>query len=258
MSDRLRSITRLVTRDVFDCLKNAKLARTRRKLPGRKMVYLWGDHIKRDPFNDADIPGFIVRLEILDRPGESPSIDAEAGEEDGDVVVWIRIYTDIRDASKREKLYYELRGVIRHELEHLSAIGPLTMMGPLQNEVYGDDMPTSGKLLHDINRRKKVFDTSMQPKESWACIEKSRSTQATLGDFLSYVTSYDELGPFVVGFMTQAKASRVDFKEVATDYLDSFVSMKRISENQKEEIMTWLMIWVLERFPRYKLRQRPP
>lgn len=222
------------------------------------MVYLWGDHIKRDPFNDVDIPGFIVKLEILDRPGESPSIDAEAGEEDGDVVVWIKIYTDLSDLTKREKLYYELRGVIRHELEHLTDIGPLTMMGPLQNEVYGDDMPTSGKLLHDINRRKKVFADSNASKAAWAVDEKSRSAASTLGDFLSYVTSYDELGPFVVGFMTQAKASRVDFKEVATDYLDSFVSMKRISESEKEEIMKWLMTWAFERFPNYKIRKSPP
>lgn len=249
---RLEPMARLITRDIFKAL-TAKKKNFRKKLPGRKMLYVWDESIKRDPFNDTDTPGFIVRLRVdLDKNPE-PSIDAEAGEEDGDVTIWINICHDPTNKRHLATLYHELRGVVRHELEHLSETGPLTMVGPYQMEVYGENLPTSGKILHTINRRLKLFGNPGLKKADWAELEIKRSDVSKTGSFLEYVTSFDELGPFVAGFMTQAKSSRSNFDEIALRYLENFVSRGSMTPAARDEAMSWLLVWVRDKYPGVRL-----
>jgi len=247
---RLHAITKTVTKDVFDVILQTKKARTRRRLPGRKSIYIWDETFKRDEEADPDVPGFIVRLEILSKECDHPSIDAEAGEEDGDVIIWLNVHLDHRNPGHRHELYQELVGVVRHELEHLSMIGPLTMPGPAQKFFYGEDIPPTGKVLHDINRRRKLFGSSGFDHKSWAIIEKSICEKSASGCFKSYMMSYDELGPFVVGFMTQAKATKMPFKKIASEYLNYFVGQKRLTPADKDHILDWLMSWAQDKYPR--------
>jgi hypothetical protein len=253
---RLHSITKTVTKDVFDVILKCEKPRTRRRLPGRKSIYIWDESFKRDVDADPDVPGFIVRLEVLSKECEHPSIDAEAGEEDGDVIIWLNVHFDHRNLAHRNELYQELVGVVRHEVEHLSMIGPLTMPGPAQKFYYGENIPTSGKVLHDINRRRKLFGKSGFDHKSWGIIEKDICEMSANGCFKSYIMSYDELGPFVVGFMTQARATRVSFETIASEYLDYFVGQKRLSQEDKAHILDWIMIWARDKYPNNKLVEK--
>ena len=220
------------------------------------MLYIWDEGIARDPFNDMDVAGFIVRLRVIQEDGAEPSIDAEAGEEDGDVIIWINITFDASNKRHLSSLYHELRGVLRHEIEHISELGPLTMVGPYQNEVYGENLPSSGKILHAINRRMKLFGTKGMSKSEWAALEVARADRAKEGKFLEYVTSFDELGPFVVGFMTQARSSRSYFDDVVLQYLNNFVERGSMSDLERDEAVRWLHTWALDKYPRVRLRQK--
>lgn len=251
---RLEPLARLITRDVFRELK-ARKRNFKKKLPGRKMLYIWDEQIGRDPFNDTDAPGFIVRLKVDIEDCVEPSIDAEAGEDDSDVTIWINITHDTTNKRHLETLYHELRGVVRHELEHLSEAGPLTMVGPYQPEVFGEALPTSGKILHSINRRLKIFGKPEATRSDWAEQELRRSDAAKSGRFLEYVTCFDELGPFVAGFMTQARSSRTNFDDIAHKYLQSFVERGSMSAEDRDEAMTWLVTWVKDKYPGVRLRR---
>lgn len=253
---RLHSITRTVTRDVFNVILQVSKSRTRRRLPGRRSIYIWDETFKRDPDADSDVPGFIVRLEVISKECEHPSIDAEAGEEDGDVTIWLNVHLDHRRPEQRNELYQELVGVVRHELEHLSMIGPLTMPGPDQKFFYGEDIPPTGKVLHDINRRRKLFGGSGFDHRSWAIIERDIAQKSAGGCFKSYIMSWDELGPFVVGFMTQAKASKLPFETIAREYLDYFVCQKRLSLADRDHILEWLTAWARDKYPNNKLVEK--
>lgn len=250
---RLNVMARSITKDVFAIITRVDKTRYKRKLPGRKMIYVWGDDIKRDPENDIEVPGFIVRLSVYRKECDFPSIDAEAGEDESDVIIWLNIHYDPSQPKHLELLYYELRGVIRHELEHLSEIGPLTMMGPQQKETYGEDMPTSGKMLHDINRRRSLFGEKSGGRTGWGNAEFMYAKMSQMGSFLAYVTEYDELGPFVVGFMAQAKASRMPFDEIAAEYLDNFVLYKKLSVEDRNIALKWMILWATDKFPRVVL-----
>jgi len=251
---RLEPLARLITRDIFKALKSRK-RNFRKKLPGRKMLYIWDDQIRRDPFNDTDALGFIVKLRVDIDVCAEPSIDAEAGEEDSDVTIWINVTHDPENKLHLETLYHELRGVVRHELEHLSEAGPLTMVGPYQTEVFGEVLPTSGKILHTINRRLKVFGKPGTTRLDWSEQEIKRSEAARRGRFLEYVTCFDELGPFVAGFMTQAKSSRTNFDDIAIKYLQSFVERGSMSSEDRDEAMTWLITWAEDKYPGVRLRR---
>ena len=253
---RLHAITRSVTRDVFGLVLKTDKPRTRKKLPGRKSIYVWDETFKRDVEGDPDVPGFIVRVEVFCKDCEHPSIDAEAGEEDGDVIIWLNIHHNPNNMNHRSELYHELADVVRHELEHLSEIGPLMMQGPAQRVRYGHDLPTSGKILHDINRRRKLFGQHGFNHDSWAIVERDISDKASSGCFKSYMMSYDELGPFVVGFMTQARVSHLSFEQIASEYLDYFVTQKRITNDDKHHVLDWLMTWASDKYPHVKLSEK--
>ena len=68
--------------------------------------------------------------------------------------------------------------------------------------------------------------------------------------------SYDELGPFVLGFMTQARVARLSFEQIASEYLDYFVTQKRINNEDKHHVLSWLMIWASDKYPNVKLSEK--
>jgi len=127
------------------------------------------------------------------------------------------------------------------------------MMGPRQKETYGENMPTSGKMLHDINRRRSLFGEKSGGRTGWGNAEFMYAKMSQMGSFLAYVTEYDELGPFVVGFMAQAKASRMPFDEIAAEYLDNFVLYKKLSVEDRNIALKWMILWATDKFPRVVL-----
>ena len=250
----LNAISKSIARDVFRVILSSDKARQRKKLPGRMSVYVWDSKFKRDPENDPDDGGFIVRLDITRKECPAPSIDADAGEEDGEAVIRLNIHMDPNGRKQLNEIYHELVGVIRHELEHLSQIGPLSMPGPNQRQLYGPDLPQTGKILHDINRRREIFGGLMDAtREQWRMLEEMLRDAAADGCFKSYVMCYDEMSAFVAGFMMQARSSRTPFDLVASEYLDFFVAQKRITEAQRNEALRWLITWALDRYPNVRL-----
>jgi len=152
----------------------------------------------------------------------------------------------------REHIYHELLGVVRHELEHLSGAGPLAMMGPDQRKLYGERLPQSGKILHDLNRRRRLFGHSAHPHELWGIEELERSDAASGGDTLSYMTSYDELGPFSVGFYTQARSARIPYEQVVKQYIDYFHESGQLSDAGAAQALEWFMTWGNDKFPKIR------
>lgn len=251
---RLNSISKSIARDVFRVILGSDKARQRKKLPGRMSVYVWDPCFKRDPENDVEDTGFIVKIDITRKQCDLPSIDADAGEDDGDAVIRLNIHMDPTGKKQLNEIYHELVGVIRHELEHLSQIGPLSLVGPAQRDLYGPELPQSGKILHDINRRRVLFGTDLDvTRDQWGMLESVLSAASGAGCFKSYMTCYDELSAFVAGFMMQARTSRTAFDVVSTDYLDYFVAQKRLTIEQRDEILLWLVTWARDRYPNVKL-----
>jgi hypothetical protein len=250
----LNTISKSIARDVFKIILSSDKTRQRKKLPGRMSVYIWDPSFKRDPENDPSDAGFIVRVDINRKDCSTPSIDAEAGEEDGEALIKLNIHLDPTGRRQMNEIYHELVGVVRHELEHLSQLGPLSMAGPEQQKLYGSTLPQTGKILHDINRRRVLFGGPMDAThEQWGLLEENIRNAADMGCFKSYVMCYDEMSAFVAGFMMQSRSSHTHFDTIASDYLDFFVGQKRITMEQRNEVLRWLVTWALDRYPNVKL-----
>jgi len=253
----LRRLSKMITKDVIRELKSSRTHEFSRSLPGRKKVYVWPPDLKRDEDQDESVADFKVRLNVLAMKADGMfSIDGLAGDEDGEPCIWITLSWS-RDPTSYRALYHELVGVIRHELEHLSTISPFMMMGPDQADLYGEELPVSGKILHIINRRRRLFGVKDHPRALWASEELARAARAT-SDMSDYIMSYDEIDPFCRGFYMQACSSRRPYDEVVSDYLDFFRKDGQITEQGARIAHEWLILWAKDIFPKIKLSLKAP
>lgn len=249
----LHRLSRQITRDVLKVIKRPYKNKSNRQLPGRNKVYIWTPNTSADVVSTAC---FAVKLKLLDDKSMTYSIDAQAGDQDDESYIWLTISLAKGEKAIISTLYHELLGVIRHELEHLSGSGQLAMKGPVQKKFYGDELPNTGKILHDINRRRKLFGSTDHPHSLWGNEEIARSKASASGDTLSYMTSYDELGPFAIGFYTQARSEKIPYEDVVWQYIVYFKQAGQLTQAEAATAFEWFMKWGSDKFPKMKVRAR--
>lgn len=250
MSDKFKSLTRQVTNDVLECIKHAKRQKFKRKLPGRKKIYIWSEHHKRDPDQDLEMPGFFVKLSVTQDERVKPAVDAITHEEELEPIISLDVFYNPYDKKQIELLYYELFGTIRHEIEHLTDQGSLALPGPRLTRIVPPGYPASGKILHSLNRRRKLFSSSPNPGYDWDLDEVERYRKSIEEDFYSYITCFEELGPFVVGFYAQAKLTRQPFSKIVNDYMDYFVEQGCITIDKRDLAIDWINRWARDKYPK--------
>lgn len=239
--NKFRTLTKCITNDIIRSIKSNTKTKFTKTLPGRMRAYDWNAFINKK----LDIPDdeciFIVKLRVARAECDEPILSASVGEcSSGDVCMWI----DIKFHDKKQLVLVRniLRGVVRHEIEHL------TMSGMLSMGIYPNKHSCYRKSLHDINRRKKLFCNTSCSYDEWLNQETARSKLGRDGDIFSYLTCYEELSPLVVGFHEQAAKERKTFDIIASDYVYSFVKSNNLTETQAKIAIGWLKIWEKDKY----------
>tara|TARA_R110000782_G_scaffold50273_1_gene109073 strand:- start:1528 stop:3714 length:2187 start_codon:yes stop_codon:yes gene_type:complete len=105
-----------------------------------------------------------------------------------------------------QKVSFDIKDVVRHELEHLTQDG-------------GNVRPS--KSMEDDQLIRDLIDADMLPKAQYFKLEK-------------------EVDAMLQGLYFKAKKSKSPFKDVVNDYLDIFVDQNTITLEEKEDILnTW-------------------
>ena len=114
-----------------------------------------------------------------------------------------------------EDISFDIKDVVRHELEHLTQ-GGLNLKGGA-----GDEDPKlrrPSKQMADDQLIRDLIDADMLPKSQYYKLEK-------------------EVDAMLQGLYFKAKKTKRPFKDVINDYLDIFIKQKTISLNDKEDIL---------------------
>lgn len=183
-----------ITSDIYQIIKDT----------GKKSIKLENEYTS--PFN------FIMEL-VIDRNYKKyvkDELDYQIFDAWSDVVEGKSFLslTIILNPSKEPEIYNELigeiKGSLRHELEHLTQFGP--------NRIKG-----------------KPFNTNKEQREFNKRIEK--------GDMLYVLSDKTEIPAYVRGLYKRAKTEKKPIEEVFNDRLDFFVRMERITKKQKSKIL---------------------
>ena len=114
-----------------------------------------------------------------------------------------------------ENISFDIKDVVRHELEHLTQ-GGLNLKGGAWDE--DPKLRRPSKQMADDQLIRDLIDADMLPKSQYYKLEK-------------------EVDAMLQGLYFKAKKSKRPFKNVISDYLDIFVKQKTISLNDKEDIL---------------------
>ncbi len=114
-----------------------------------------------------------------------------------------------------EDISFDVKDVVRHELEHLTQ-GGLNLKGGAWDE--DPKLRRPSKQMADDQLIRDLIDADMLPKSQYYKLEK-------------------EVDAMLQGLYFKAKKSKRPFKNVINDYLDIFVKQKTISLNDKEDIL---------------------
>ncbi len=114
-----------------------------------------------------------------------------------------------------EDISFDIKDVVRHELEHLTQ-GGLNLKGGAWDE--DPKLRRPSKQMADDQLIRDLIDADMLPKSQYYKLEK-------------------EVDAMLQGLYFKAKKSKRPFKKVINDYLDIFVKQKTISLNDKEDIL---------------------
>ena len=117
-----------------------------------------------------------------------------------------------------QRVSFDIKDVVRHELEHLTQDG-LNVKGG----VVSDDpkLARPSKQMEDDQLIRDLIDADMLPKSQYFKLEK-------------------EVDAMLQGLYFKAKKSRRPFKDVIDDYLNIFIDQETITQEEKEEILN---IW---------------
>ena len=114
-----------------------------------------------------------------------------------------------------QEISFDIKDVVRHELEHLTQ-GGLNLKGGAWDE--DPKLRRPSKQMADDQLIRDLIDADMLPKSQYYKLEK-------------------EVDAMLQGLYFKAKKSKRPFKNVINDYLDIFVKQKTISLNDKEDIL---------------------
>ena len=241
---KYRSLVRRVSKDIMHAVTdNADVRRYKTILPAADHCYVWNRKWKTDPLKSKTAIGFDVNLKVKRRRGPNFVIYASVFEDEtGNSHIDVVIEHDPYEKTHLTKMYYELVGTIRHEIEHISEEGQLAGLCPTQERLV-PHTPRKGKIVHTINRRAKLFGDLHKDLDTWGLEEERRLHAAIDGDMLAYLTCYEEVGPLTQGFYYEAKKRRIPTDEVINEYLTKLYNAKLLSDAEIDEAFNHLVAW---------------
>ena len=165
---------------------------------------------EEDENNDINHPTlefqFMGKVDITkDEYEVDGGANSEDEDEDGDpvdpfITVRFKIPQNIGNGTITwERLSFDLKDVIRHELEHITQSGPNTV---------------GGKAMEDDQALRNMIDANMLPKASYFQLEK-------------------EIDAMIQGLYMKAKKSKQSFSEVVKEYLKT----QPLDKEEKESIL---------------------
>jgi len=223
--DKLASDTRKITKTIFSSLLRNWGKKYKVKLPSR---------------NDFEIKhsSMIVSVKLKTSFIENGEFDIDADTHatfDNLAVINIHLFYDASTRNNLQDLYYELRGVIRHELEHVAQIGH-----SINEESNYNNLIT--KQRHKLFGQGKTLD-------EWTIEENSIINRFNNGSFIDYVIQIAELDAFCRGFYTQACLSRQPVKNIINNYLSDCISLMRLSQSEAVKCKYWIDTRMINIFP---------
>ena len=114
-----------------------------------------------------------------------------------------------------QKVSFDIKDVIRHELEHLTQDGDNEKGGAWHEDPR---LRRPSKYMQDDQFLRDLIDVNLLPKSDYFKLEK-------------------EVDAMLQGMYFKAKKSKTPFKNVLNDYLDIFVDQGSISKEEKENIL---------------------
>ena len=162
------------------------------------------------PDDEHDIPSkdfffdFVGKVEITDDEyGVDGGANAGFDNEGEEITPLLSVKFKIPKNPDWQKVSFDIKDVVRHELEHLTQDG---------------DNVRSGKQMEDDQLIRDLIDADMLPKSSYFRLEK-------------------EVDAMLQGLYFKAKKSKRPFKDVIDDYLNIFIDQETITQEEKENIL---------------------
>ena len=143
--------------------------------------------------------------------GANPGFDKKGDE----ITPLLNLNFEIPKNPDWQKVSFDIKDVVRHELEHLTQAG-LNLKGGAWNE--DPKLRRPSKQMADDQFMRDLIDSDLLPKSKYYKLEK-------------------ELDAMLQGLYFKAKKSKQPFKDVIDDYLDMFVTQKTITQEEKEDIL---------------------
>jgi len=166
-----------------------------------------------NPDDEHDIPSkdfffdFVGKVEITDDEyGVDGGANAGFDNKGEEITPLLSVKFKIPKNPDWQEVSFDIKDVVRHELEHLTQDG---------------DNERSGKYMEDDQLVRDLIDADMLSKSQYFKLEK-------------------EVDAMLQGLYFKAKKSKRPFKDVIDDYLNIFIDQETITQEEKEEI---LKIW---------------
>ena len=162
------------------------------------------------PDDEHDIPSkdfyfdFVGKVEITDDEyGVDGGANAGFDKDGNEITPLLSVKFKIPKNPDWQKVSFDIKDVVRHELEHLTQDG---------------DNIRSGKYMEDDQMLRDLIDLDLLPKADYFRLEK-------------------EVDAMLQGLYFKAKKSKRPFKDVVNTYLDIFTSQETITQEEKENIL---------------------
>jgi len=163
-----------------------------------------------NPDDEHDIPSkdfffdFVGKVEITDDEyGVDGGANAGFDNKGEEITPLLSVKFKIPKNPNWQKVSFDIKDVVRHELEHLTQEG------------YNQ---RSSKYMEDDTLVRDLIDAEMLPKSQYFKLEK-------------------EVDAMLQGLYFKAKKSKRPFKDVIDDYLDIFVNQETITQEEKNVIL---------------------
>ena len=248
---KYRSLVRLVSRNIMhNLVDSVDQRRFKTTLPAPGYYYLWDKVRGAKSRHPATAIGFDVNLKVVRRKRKGYDIFASVWADDtGNSHIEVEVHHNPKRKDHLTDLYYELCGSIRHEIEHISDEGALSGAAPNQQKLV-PHVPKTGKIVHTLNLRAKVFSNFYDSLDAWGLEEVDRLNRAIEGDIFSYLTCYEEVGPITQGIYYEAKKRRCTVDEILVRYLDHLQQADMLSDDEYDEAYNHLIAWIKLTLPR--------
>ena len=162
------------------------------------------------PDEEHDIPSkdfffdFVGKVEITDDEyGVDGGANAGFDNEGDEITPLLSVKFKIPKNPDWQKISFDIKDVVRHELEHLTQDG------------YNEK---TGKYMEDDQLLRDLIDADMLSKSAYFRLEK-------------------EVDAMLQGLYFKAKKAKRPFKDVIDDYLNIFIDQETITQEEKEEIL---------------------